>query len=81
MRHYSLKTEKSYLFWIRQFIRFHKMKHPKDMSNSHIATQLLQSGSDIRTVQELLGHSDVRTTELYTHVIGSKFGFTKSPLD
>lgn len=45
------------------------------------ATQLLRSGSDIRTVQELLGHSDVRTTELYTHVIGSKFGFTKSPLD
>jgi integrase len=45
------------------------------------ATELLRSGSDIRTVQELLGHTDIRTTEIYTHVLGDKFSGTKSPID
>ena len=35
----------------------------------------------IRTVQDLLGHSDVKTTEIYTHVIGSRFEYTVSPVD
>lgn len=45
------------------------------------ATHLLENGYDIRTIQELLGHSNLQTTMIYTHVASKNMLGVKSPLD
>jgi integrase/recombinase XerD len=68
------------------FVAAHQKSGIKKAASLHtlrhsFATHLLESGTDIRYIQSLLGHNSSKTTEIYTHVTTKAFGKIRSPLD
>ena len=59
---------------LNKVVRFHKLRHS-------FATHLLENGTDIRYIQQFLGHASIKTTTIYTHLSSKIVDTIKSPLD
>ncbi len=83
-KHYSLRTEKSYLYWVRYFIRFHQYMHPKDMQGCHIEQFLTFLGCNRGVSSATQNQALCALIFMFKHVLsiefeGLKYGYAKKP--
>lgn len=84
--HYSLSTEHSYLFWVRRFVRFHRLRHPRSMGPSEVEAFLTHLATERRVAPSTHKQALAALLFLYRHVLDielpwmQEIGRPKSPV-
>ncbi len=77
VRHYSIRTERSYLYWIKYFINFNSKKHPKDMGGEEVAAFLSFLASEKNVAAATQNQALNALVFMYTHVLDQPIGEMK----
>ena len=75
LKHYSLRTERSYCDWIERFIRFHHLRHPKEMGEVEVSSFLTQLARDGRVAAATQNQALSALLFLYKHVLKQEIGW------
>ena len=75
LKHYSLRTERSYCDWIKRFIRFHQLRHPKEMGETEVSSFLTQLARDGRVAAATQNQALSALLFLYKHVLKQEIGW------
>jgi integron integrase len=73
-RHYSLRTEQAYVLWVKRFIRFNRMRHPKDMGEAEVNTFLTHLAVDTKVSASTQNQALSALLFLYRYVFGIELG-------
>ena len=75
LKHYSLRTERSYCDWIERFIRFHQLRHPKEMGEAEVSSFLTQLARDEQVAAATQNQALSALLFLYKHVLKQEIGW------
>jgi site-specific recombinase XerD len=75
LKHYSLRTERSYCDWISRFIRFHQLRHPKEMGEAEMSSFLTQLARDGQVAAATQNQALSAPLFFYRHVLNQEIGW------